>query len=113
MVKKTKAVPPAHRGRFQAQGLKLEASVAWAVTIPPSTEEGKEMLDELESNLERRDAKIRKAAFCKARDYIQKAYEAGGVNAEKTKTFPVRNTCSERVDLEIRYGSAFKVVRNV
>lgn len=117
MVKKTKVLQtstsPVHRGRFQAQGPKLESSEAWARPIPPSTEEGEAMLLKLESKLERPDATIRQIAFNEARNFIQRAHAAGGVNAEMKKTFMVRNTCSDRVDVEIRSGLAFKLARNV
>lgn len=101
----------AHRGRFQAQGQKLEKSVAWAAPIPPSTEEGKLMLQALESKLKSGDAKIRETAFNDARNYIQAAYAAGGAYAPINKTFPVRSTRKERVDLEVNGGFAFKVER--
>ncbi|WOI84440.1 MULTISPECIES: hypothetical protein [Enterobacteriaceae] len=112
MARQTKTLKAAHRGRFQAQGQNLEASEAWAVPIPPSKEEGEAMLQNLESKLERVDAEKRQAAFNDARSYIQTAYNAGGVYAPINKTFMVRNTRKERVDLEINGGSAFKVVRN-
>jgi hypothetical protein len=116
MAKKTKTAQssgePAHRGRFQAQGQKLEASEAWAAPIPPSTEEGDIMLQNLESKLQRGDAKKRETAFNDARIYIQAAYEAGGAYAQINKTFIVRSTRKERVDLEINGGLAFKVVRS-
>ncbi|HHP7423666.1 TPA: hypothetical protein ACSC6M_000480 [Enterobacter roggenkampii] len=117
MAKKTTNVQAStgndHRGRFQAQGEKLEESEAWAVPIPPSTEEGESMLLKLESKLKGRDAKIRKDAFAEAKSFIFKSYNAGGVNAERKKTFMVRSTRRERVDVEILNGKAFKVVRNV
>ncbi|MEN4883961.1 hypothetical protein [Enterobacter ludwigii] len=117
MAKKTAVVQAStgkdHRGRFQAQGEKLEESEAWAVPIPPSTEEGVSMLLKLESKLEGREAKLRKDAFAEAKIFIQKSYIAGGVNAERKKTFMVRSTRRERVDVEILNGKAFKVVRNV
>ncbi|EFE5937910.1 MULTISPECIES: hypothetical protein [Enterobacter] len=99
----------AHRGRFQAQGQKLESSVAWAVPIPPSTEEGNKMLQDLESKLQAEEAKLRQTAFNDARNYIQAAYVAGGAYAPINKTFPVRSTRKERVDLEVNGGLAFKV----
>ncbi|HDT2136648.1 MULTISPECIES: hypothetical protein [Enterobacter cloacae complex] len=102
-----------HRGRFQAQGQKLEESVPWAAPIPPSTEEGNIMLQDLESKLESGDAKIRETAFNDARNYIQIVYAAGGAYAPVNKTFMVRSTRKERVDLEVNGGLAFKVVKNV
>jgi hypothetical protein len=115
MAKKTKTAQSsggtAHRGRFQAQGQKLEASVAWAMLLPPSIEEGRRMLQNLESKLQRGDAKKRETAFNDARIYIQAAYEAGGAYAPINKTFMVRSTRKERVDLEINGGMAFKVVK--
>lgn len=116
MAKKTKTVQSSggtsHRGRFQAQGQKLEASVAWAALTPPSVEEGDIMLQNLESKLQRADAKKRETAFNDARIYIEAAYEAGGAYAQINKTFIVRSTRKERVDLEINGGLAFKVVKN-
>lgn len=116
MAKKTTVVHTStgrvHRGRFQAQGLKLEESEAWADPIPPSTEDGEAMLQKLESKLAGRDAKLRKDAFGEAKRFIHKSYDAGGINAERKKSFMVRSTCRERVDVEILNGAAFKVVRN-
>jgi len=106
-------IGPTHRGRFQAQGLSVEESEAWAVPIPPSTEEGEAMLLKLESKLEYRDAKLRKDAFDEAKNFIQKSYKAGGINAERKKTFMVRSTRRERVDVEILNGAAFHLVKNV
>lgn len=117
MAKKTAIVQACtgkdHWGRFQAQGEKLEESEAWAVPIPPSTEEGGSMLLKLESKLESRDAKLRKDAFAEAKSFIYKSYNAGGVNAEMTKSFMVRSTRRERVEVEILNIKTFKVVINV
>lgn len=115
MAKKSKTIKTtgkqAHRGRFQAQGQRLEKSVAWAAPIPPTTEEGNKMLQDLESKLKSGEAKLRETAFNDAKNYIQAAYAAGGAYAPINKTFPVRSTRKERVDLEVNGGVAFKVER--
>ncbi|MEN4695552.1 hypothetical protein ABEG96_21860 [Pantoea agglomerans] len=117
MAKKTTIVPASnslvHRGRFQAQGIHLEESVAWADVIPPSTEEGKAMILKLQSKLKRRDADLREEAFSKAKNFISTSFKAGGINAERKKTFKARHTCQERVDVEILGGVAFKKVKNI
>ncbi|MEZ2585879.1 hypothetical protein AB2B46_11430 [Kluyvera intermedia] len=99
---------PLHRGRIQAQGAKLEESVAWSSEQAPTGSDGRDMLVILAGKITSREALMRNAAFQEAEDFIHEAVNAGGAYADKRKTFMVRNTLSERVDLEIRRGHAFK-----
>ncbi|HAS0837446.1 hypothetical protein ACNQ05_09540 [Enterobacter cloacae complex sp.6701062] len=101
---------PLHRGRIQAQGATLEESVPWSGERAPTGSEGKNMLARLTNIISSREASLRTVAFKDAGLFIDEAVNAGGVYAEKKKTFMVRNTRSERVDVEIRKGYAFKVV---
>ncbi|WP_456311097.1 hypothetical protein [Serratia proteamaculans] len=99
---------PSHRGRIQAQGATLEESVPWSGERAPTGSEGKNMIASLTKIISSREVSLRTAAFKDAGIFIDEAVNAGGVYAEKKKTFMVRNTRSERVDIEIRKGYAFK-----
>lgn len=106
---KVKASSPTHRGRFQAQGETLEESVAWSTSRAPSANEGNQMLVDLSDKIRKKEYAIRTRAFKDASNFINEALAAGGADAEVIKSFVVRNTLSERVDVEIRKGCAFKV----
>ncbi|MDM5249142.1 hypothetical protein [Lysinibacillus sp. G4S2] len=60
-----------HRGRIQAQGSKLEESVAWNRDTPSTVSEGLAMVDELEAKLSETDRKLRKTEFEKARKLLK------------------------------------------
>ena len=96
-----------HRGRIQAQGGGIEQSVAWMQEIPPTREEGLNMIDSLENQLTPSEAKIRTKAFEKARTFVHQAGKNGGVDAQISKTFRVKGTKDIRVDIEVITGSAF------
>lgn len=100
---------PLHRGRIQAQGVTLEKSVSWSGELAPTGSEGKNMLASLAKIISSNEASLRTDAFKDVGLFIDEAVNAGGAYAEKKKTFMVRNTRSERVDVEIRKGYAFKV----
>lgn len=53
----------AHRGRIQAQGAKLEESVAWNQDKPLTAGEAKHMLSELKGKLNKKDLAAREDAF--------------------------------------------------
>ncbi len=93
-----------NRGRFQAQGIRLEESEPWARNGDLGVTESIDLLNSLETNLNRKDRSIRKREFSKARSYVQ---GANGVQAQVSKTFRVKNTKSERVDIEVCAGRAF------
>jgi len=96
-----------HRGRIQAQGEDLEESESWAADTPPTWQEGIEMINKLEDKISKKEAELRKEAFEKARNFVVKAGENGGVNAVVQKTLVVKDTKEERVDIEVRKGKAF------
>lgn len=100
---------PLHRSRVQAQGATLEESVPWNCERAPTGSEGENMLASLTKIISSREALLRTAAFKDAELFIDEAVNAGGVYAERKKIFMVRNTRSERVDVEIRKGYAFNV----
>ncbi|GLO58907.1 hypothetical protein PPUJ20066_49430 [Pseudomonas putida] len=97
-----------NRGRIQAQGAKLEESVSWNQDTPVTGADGQKMLRELKGKLNNRDLDIRSGAFEKAERYIYDACKCGGVSAQVSQSFKVKNTKGERVDIEIITGSAFE-----
>ena len=97
----------AHRGRIQAQGAKLEESVAWNQDKPLTASEGKQKLSELKAKLHRKDLAVREDAFKKADKYIDNATKCGGADAFISHSFRVQGTKHERVDIEIITGKAF------
>lgn len=101
-----------HRGRVQAQGKKLEESIAWTLSIPPTGDDGKKWLMELSNIISKNEAALRADAFQKANDFVEDGVRGGGVYAERKKTFGVRNTQCERVDVEVLKGYAFKIERS-
>ena len=95
-----------HRGRIQAQGDNLEASEAWSQNEPLTKTDGIEMLDKLKNKIPKNEAKIRERAFKKALSFIQNGpYQV--VDRIISKTYPVIDTEHERVDIEIKKGTAF------
>ncbi|WP_028696535.1 RHS repeat domain-containing protein, partial [Pseudomonas cremoricolorata] len=97
----------AHRGRFQAQGKKLEESVSWDQDSPLSASDAQAKMEELKRKLSKKDLKLRQAAFSRAERWIERACNCGGIYAQKNQTFMVDGTRHERVDIEIRAGKAF------
>ncbi|MEZ6937539.1 hypothetical protein ACB035_03080 [Aeromonas sp. S12(2024)] len=93
-----------NRGRFQAQGMRLEKSKPWARNGDLGVTESIDLLNHLEASLPQNEILIREVEFSKARSYVQ---GANGVQAQVSKTFRVKNTKSERVDIEVRAGRAF------
>ena len=96
-----------HRGRIQAQGENLEASEAWSQNEPPTKTDGLTMLDRLRNKISKFEAKKRAKAFVKARKYIEQASKNGGLNASSFATFNVKGMTKERIDIEVRNGTAF------
>lgn len=94
-----------HRGRIQAQGGGLEASVSWAQMNPPTTSDGEIMLETLKAQLTERQINDRIKGFSQAERFINNAGNAGGVNAPVSRSFPQGS--SIRVDIEIITGQAF------
>jgi hypothetical protein len=99
-----------HRGRFQAQGKKLDESEPWSQNQPLSLEDGLKKIRLLKSKLKPKDLRVRYDAFNECEKFISKASQNGGIDVTN---FPYRYSKSwvaydqERVDLEIRKGIAF------
>ncbi len=67
---------------------------------------GIEMLDNLKNKIPKKEAKIRERAFKKAMRFIQNGpYQV--VDKIISKTYMVADTEHERVDIEIKKGTAF------
>lgn len=96
-----------HRGRFQAQGNGLEESESWAQDKPLSTSNALSLLRGLMAKLNPKDLIRRKTAFEKAEEFVENAGENGGIFAVKKKTFKVKGSKDERVDIEVLGGKAF------
>ncbi len=96
-----------HRGRIQAQGEKLEESEFWAQEEPPTKTDGLNMLQQLMNELSKKDREIRRKPFEKAKKFIENAAEYGGIDATVFKSFYVKDTDKERIDIEVRQGIAF------
>lgn len=96
-----------HRGRIQAQGENLEESESWAQNEPLTKKEGLNMLERLMNKLSKKDKDKRLKACKKAAKYIETAAENGGISATVSKTFYVKDTPKERIDIEVRQGIAF------
>lgn len=97
--------PVPHRGRIQAQGGGLEASVSWAQRTPPTTAEGLAMVESLRTQLTTRQINERSVGFTQAERFISNAGNAGGVDAPVSRSFPPGNAI--RVDIEVITGRAF------
>jgi hypothetical protein len=100
----------AHRGRFQAQGKRLEKSECWAQDQPLPVGDGLELIEKLKKRLSTRELKIRERAFKKCKEIVIEASHHGGINVGAQgkpfiKSFSEGNV--ERVDLEVHKGIAF------
>jgi len=85
----------------------VEESVSWSRETPPTKKEGLDMINTLENLLSPSDAKIRAKAFEKARRFVNKAANNGGIDAQVSKSFLVKETKDVRVDIEVIIGKAF------
>lgn len=97
-----------HRGRFQAQGRKLEKSEAWAQLAPLYLQEGKSLLGDLQGKIPAFESRKRAGAFRACGQFMERASQNGGisiVDKPVRKSFPGNET--ERVDLEVLKGDAF------
>jgi len=95
-----------HRGRIQAQGENLESSESWSQNEAPTKKEGLKMLDKLKNKIPRLESKKREKAFEKATKFIKQGpHEI--VNSPIVRSFKVKGTKKERVDIEIQKGEAF------
>jgi hypothetical protein len=96
-----------HRGRFQAQGNGLEESEPWAKEEPIKVSEALALLEKLKDKIPKKEYERRKREFKKAEGFVEKAGENGGVFAKLSKTFKVKGSKDERVDIEVLSGHAF------
>ena len=93
-----------NRGRVQAQGTHLEESVSWNTDEPVTVKDVQDKLKELKKKLSRKDLKDRKEAFKKAENFLENGNSCNGLDAPISKTFMVKGTRHERVDIEIISG---------
>ena len=101
-----------NRGRFQAQGRKLEESESWAQTEPLYLDQGNALLMNLKEKIPPFERNKREKAFLACEEFMQRASQNGGieiVDKPVRKSF-IRNE-TERVDLEVLKGKAF-LMRN-
>lgn len=96
-----------HRGRIQAQGDGLEESESWSENTPITHSVGLAKKEDLKNKLSRRELNLRADAFNKAKKFIDRAGDAGGVTAEVSKTYMVKSEAQKRVDIEVISGEAF------
>lgn len=95
-----------HRGRIQAQGENIEASESWSQEEPPTKKDANKMIENLRSKIPKNEAKIREKAFEKAKQFVgQGPHEV--IDKPVTRSFKVKGTKKERVDIEIQKGKAF------
>ena len=95
-----------HRGRIQAQGENLEASDTWSQNEPPTKTNGLTMFDKLKNKIPRGEARKREKAFLKASKFIEQGQHEV-INSPVVRSFKVKDTMHERVDIEIQKGKAF------
>lgn len=97
-----------HRGRIQAQGGGLQASVAWNQATPLTLAQGQALLAALSAQLTDRQRAERAAGFAGAARFMENAAASGGVCARDIKSslsFP--RGAQIRIDIEVREGQAF------
>lgn len=99
-----------NRGRFQAQGNRLEESRSWDMEIVPTKTDGTSYLNELKNKLSSTEYRLRKTCFEKARNWVEGAPSNGYVVVTTVKTSfkpspPIKDI---RVDGELFSGTAFK-----
>ena len=95
-----------HRGRFQAQGGGLEESESWDEEMPLRAFHGHHLLDGLRLKIAPKEAIVRQESFLKAHRFIDAAASSGGVGFCK-KSYLVRGSREQRVDIEVQSGLAF------
>ncbi len=64
------------------------------------------MINNLEASLSKGDRALRAKEFDKARQYVRNAGNNNGIE-NVSKTFQVKGTPHERVDIEVKTGKAF------
>lgn len=106
-----------YRGRVQAQGDDIEKdggySHAWAQNEPVTDEEGLSFIDKIEEQCSELQKALREIPFTRARNFVKRASEQGGVGPEsQPHSFQApkrdkRKYNSVRVDIEIASGLTF------
>ena len=99
-----------NRGRFQAQGKKLDESEGWAQDEPLNIEDGLLLHQKLKNKLRPKDLRLRYEAFNECKNFVIRASQNGGIDVtglpyKYSKSWVVYD--EERVDLEIHKGIAF------
>ncbi|MFK8164468.1 MAG: hypothetical protein AB8H12_18630 [Lewinella sp.] len=85
----------------------MEESEAWAQNKPLSVGKALQLLGKLFAKLKKKDAKRREKEFDKAQRLVEEAGRNGGIFAKMAKTFKVKGSKDERVDIEVLSGRAF------
>jgi hypothetical protein len=70
-------------------------------------EDGLSLLESLKNKLPKKELLLRQVAFDKAKEFIEQTANNGGVDAQVSKTFRVKETRDVRVDIEVIKGTAF------
>ena len=97
-----------NRGRIQAQGRNLEESESWAQDNIPTKADGHDLATSLKGKLTRNQLRVRTLPFQKVSRFIDQA-PANGYDCPVFASYtPMPPQGSERVDLEIRSGKAFR-----
>ncbi len=103
-----------YRGRVQAQGDDIEQdggySCSWARDKPVTDQDGLSFLDKIEARCNESQKAQRKQAFARARNFVKRASEQGGVGPEsQPRSFQdsKRTVKNARVDIEIGSGLTF------
>lgn len=96
-----------HRGRIQAQGGDTEKSVSWSQDEPLSKADGLRLLNELESQLTKKENQERERSLTNAQRFIENVQ--GGIDAvEKRSFYGAKGKGSGiRIDIEVLGGVAF------
>ena len=96
-----------HRGRIQSQGGKIEDSENWNYKMPISEKTAKHKINILKSRHSKKEQRLRTDAFNQAYKFIDNSKTALGADAQVSKTFMVKGSKNERVDIEVITGKAF------
>ena len=103
-----------YRGAVQAQGDDITKkggyTSSWAEDKPITDEEGLSFLAKIQEECSNSQKVERKGAFAKAKNFVKRASQQGGVGPEsQPHSFqdPKRTVSNARVDIEIRSGITF------
>jgi hypothetical protein len=96
-----------HRGRFQAQGGGVEESESWAQDSPITVRKALRLLGRLINKLSKKDYQRREKSFEKAKQFVEEAGTHGGIFSHVSRSFRLKKSKDERVDIEVLSGRAF------